>query len=111
LQTKYFFYICAHLIYLLIKKFKEMKKLLTLLMVAGMFSLVACGPSEEEKANAEAEASAQAEQVMNEAVEEATQEVAEEVADSTAEGEMKCEEGKCEEGKCGDEKAEEAHAE
>ena len=26
-----------------------MKKVLALLMVAGMFSLVACGPSEEEK--------------------------------------------------------------
>jgi protein involved in sex pheromone biosynthesis len=30
-----------------------MKKVLALLMVAGMFSLVACGPSEEEKAAAE----------------------------------------------------------
>ena len=33
-----------------------MKKVLALLMVAGMFSLVACGPSEEEKAAAQAEA-------------------------------------------------------
>ncbi len=33
-----------------------MKKLLALLMIAGMFTLVACGPSAEEKAKMEAEA-------------------------------------------------------
>ncbi len=43
-----------------------MKKLLTMLMVAGIFSLVACGPSEEEKAAAEAEAAAMVEEMMGE---------------------------------------------
>ena len=41
-----------------------MKKVLALLMVAGMFSLVACGPSEEEKAAAEAEAQKIADDLM-----------------------------------------------
>lgn len=56
-----------------------MKKLLMLLMVAGIFSLVACGPSEEEKAAAEAEAAAAVEELFNgleEAVEETTTELA-----------------------------------
>ncbi|MDF1672643.1 MAG: hypothetical protein P1U41_04015 [Vicingaceae bacterium] len=55
-----------------------MKKVLALLMVAGMFSLVACGPSEEEKAEAEA--------AMNEMVEgldAAMEEVVEEVEEET----------------------------
>ena len=65
-----------------------MKKVLALLMVAGMFSLVACGPSEEEKAAAEAEAQKIADDLMKgleEAVEEEpTDEVEEEdPADST----------------------------
>lgn len=65
-----------------------MKKVLALLMVAGMFSLVACGPSEEEKAAAEAEAQKIADDLMKgleEAVEEEpTAEVEEEApADST----------------------------
>ena len=50
-----------------------MKKVLALLMVAGMFSLVACGPSEEEKAAAEAEAQKIADDLMKgleEAIEE-----------------------------------------
>ena len=59
-----------------------MKKVLALLMVAGMFSLVACGPSEEEKAAAEAEAQKIADDLMKgleEAIEEepATAEVEE----------------------------------
>lgn len=59
-----------------------MKKLFALMMIAGMFSVVACGPSQEEKDKAEAAAKAQADSVMN-----ASQEVATEVAaavDSTA---------------------------
>lgn len=65
-----------------------MKKVLALLMVAGMFSLVACGPSEEEKAAAEAEAQKIADDLMKgleEAIEEEpTAEVEEEApADST----------------------------
>ena len=58
-----------------------MKKLLTMLMVAGIFSLVACGPSEEEKAAAEAEAAAAVNELfdsMEEAIEEETAEVGEE---------------------------------
>ena len=62
-----------------------MKKLLSMIMVAAMFSLVACGPSEEEKAAATAEAEAAVTELMEtleEApAEEATAEVAtEEVA-------------------------------
>jgi len=45
------------------------------MMIAGMFSLVACGPSAEDKAKAEAEAKAQADSVMN-----ASQQVEAEVA-------------------------------
>lgn len=56
-------------------------------MVAGMFSLVACGPSEEEKAAAEAEAQKIADDLMKgleEAIEEEpTAEVEEAPADST----------------------------
>jgi hypothetical protein len=33
-----------------------MKKFLSMIMIASLFSMVACGPSEEEKAAAEAEA-------------------------------------------------------
>jgi len=65
-----------------------MKKVLALLMVAGMFSLVACGPSEEEKAAAEAEAQKIADDLMKgleEAVgEEPTAEVEEEVTEEEA---------------------------
>ena len=50
-----------------------MKKLFALMMIAGMFSLVACGPSAEEKAKAEAEAKAQADSVMNAAQQPETQ--------------------------------------
>lgn len=60
-----------------------MKKLLAMIMVASMFSLVACGPSEEEKAAAEAEAEAAVNELMNtldEAAEEATAETATEEA-------------------------------
>ena len=52
-----------------------MKKVLALLMVAGMFSLVACGPSEEEAAAAAAEAEAAMEEMMS-GMEEAVEEVA-----------------------------------
>lgn len=60
-----------------------MKKLLAMIMVASMFSLVACGPSEEEKAAAEAEAEAAVNELMNtldEAAEEATAEATTEEA-------------------------------
>ena len=68
-----------------------MKKFLSLIMAACLFSIVACGPSEEEKAKAEAEAKAAVEAMFNEietAVEETEVvevEVEEAPADSTAE--------------------------
>lgn len=65
-----------------------MKKLLAMIMVASMFSLVACGPSEEEKAAAEAEAEAAVNELMNtldEAAEEATAEATTEEAAATEE--------------------------
>lgn len=42
-----------------------MKKAFTLVAVASMFSLVACGPSEEEKAKLEAEAKAKMDSLFN----------------------------------------------
>ena len=51
-------------------------------MVASMFSLVACGPSEEEQAAAEAEAAAAVEELFNgleEEIDAATEEVVAEV--------------------------------
>ena len=50
-----------------------MKKVLTLVMVASMFSLVACGPTPEEQAAAEAEAQKIADDLMK-GFEEAVQE-------------------------------------
>ncbi len=61
-----------------------MKKFLTMLMVASIFSLVACGPTEEEKVAAEAEAAAMVEEMFEGLEEEmeATEEVvAEEVVE------------------------------
>ena len=80
-----------------------MKKLFTLLMVASMFGLVACGPSAEETAAAEAEAEAMvnemfegAEAAMEEVVAEEEVELAEHVCDAT------CEEGECTGPRCGE---------
>lgn len=42
-----------------------MKKVFTLVAVASMFSFVACGPSEEEKAKLEAEAKAKMDSLFN----------------------------------------------
>jgi ABC-type glycerol-3-phosphate transport system substrate-binding protein len=67
-----------------------MKKLLSMIMVAAMFSLVACGPSEEEKAAAQAEAEAAVNELMN-TLEEAPAE------EATAEAEAPAEEAKTEE--------------
>lgn len=70
-----------------------MKKLLTMLMIAGLFGLVACGSGND--AEAEAEAAALVEGLMNDAVDavdEATEETAEALvahecgADCTEEG-------------------------
>ena len=79
-----------------------MKKLFTMLMVASMFGLVACGPSAEEKAAAEAEAEAMVnemfeglEEAMEEEVVEET-ELAEHVCDA------KCEEEGCTGARCGE---------
>lgn len=54
-----------------------MKKVFTLVAVASMFSFVACGPSEEEKAKLEAEAKAKMDSLFNAASQSLT-------ADSTA---------------------------
>lgn len=70
-----------------------MKKLLSMIMVAAMFSLVACGPSEEEKAAAQAEAEAAVNELMN-TLEEAPAEEA--TAEATTE-EAPAEEAKTEE--------------
>lgn len=45
-----------------------MKKLLTLLMVAGIFSLVACGPTQEEKAVIEEAADQEADAILEDAM-------------------------------------------
>lgn len=54
-----------------------MKKVFSMIMVAAMFSLVACGPSEEEKAAAQAEAETAVNDLMNNLEEPATEATAE----------------------------------
>lgn len=44
---------------------QQMKKLFTLLFIAGAMSIVACGPSAEEKAKMEAEAKAKMDSLFN----------------------------------------------
>ena len=56
-----------------------MKKFLTMLMVASIFSLVACGPTEEEKVADEAKAAEKVEEMMVGLEEVAEEVVAEEV--------------------------------
>ena len=58
-----------------------MKKLFTLVAVAGMFTFVACGPSAEEKTKMEAEAKAKMDSLFNAASAAVSTEVA---PDSTA---------------------------
>ena len=74
-----------------------MKKIFTLLMVASMFSLVACGPTEEEQAAAEADAAAMVEELfegLEEDIDAATEEVAEvELAEHVCND--NCVEGQC----------------
>jgi len=64
-------------------------------MVASMFSLVACGPSAEEKAKAEADAEA----MVNEMFEGLEEAMEEEVAEETELAEHACD-AKCEEAGC-----------
>ena len=79
-----------------------MRKIFTLLMVASLFSLVACGPSEEEAAAAEAEAEAMVND-MFEGLEEAVEEAAEEVAElKEHECDATCEESGCTGARCGE---------
>ena len=73
-----------------------MKKLLVMLMVAGIFSLVACGPSEEEKAAAEAEATEMVDEMFEESTED-VEEVAEEATEEEATEEEAAEEEATEE--------------
>lgn len=68
-----------------------MKKFLSMIMIASLFSMVACGPSEEEKAAAEAEA----EKLTNELMQSLDQAV--EGSEATAE-EATTEEATTEEG-------------
>jgi hypothetical protein len=68
-----------------------MKKILTLLMVASLFSLVACEPSEEEQAEA-----TETLKIMLDDMEEATEEKSEHVCDA------KCKEDGCTGSKCGE---------
>jgi len=82
-----------------------MKKVLVLLMVAGMFSLVACGPTEEEKKAAEAEAAAMVEEMMG-GLEDAMEEepaAEEEMALAVHECDATCEENGCTGPRCGEE--------
>ena len=79
-----------------------MKKLFTMLMVAGMFGLIACGPSAEEKAAAESEAEAVVNEMFEE-LEEAAEEVSEEVELAAHVCDAKCEEAGCTGPRCGEE--------
>jgi len=57
-----------------------MKKILMMLLITSIFSLVACGPSEEEKAKAEVEAAAAVEELFNgleEEIDSSTEDVSE----------------------------------
>ncbi|MCL4817122.1 MAG: hypothetical protein KJZ56_10820 [Flavobacteriales bacterium] len=78
-----------------------MKKFLSMIMIAGLFSMVACGPSEEEKAAAEAEA----ERLTNELMQSLDQAVEE--SEATAE-EATTEEAPAEEAPAEEAPAEEA---
>tara|TARA_B100000809_G_scaffold39989_1_gene34955 strand:- start:249 stop:503 length:255 start_codon:yes stop_codon:yes gene_type:complete len=71
-----------------------MKKFLTMLMVASIFSLVACGPTEEEKVADEAKAAEKVEEMMVGLEEVAEEVVAEDVVaeDVAVEGEEATEE-------------------
>jgi len=62
-----------------------MKKVLTLVMVASMFSLVACGPTPEEQAAAEAEAQKIADDLMKGFEEAVQEEPVAEVEEATTE--------------------------
>lgn len=85
-------------------KIAQMKKLFTVLLVAGMFGIVACGPSEEEKAKALEgleEMEEDTEDLLNnleepateeEATEEVTEEATEEEEESAEEAEEMSEE-------------------
>ena len=54
--------------------FEIMRKIVMISLITSIFSLVACGPSEEEKAKAEAEAAAMVDEMFNAAGEETTTE-------------------------------------
>ncbi|OFZ00727.1 MAG: hypothetical protein A3K10_12420 [Bacteroidetes bacterium RIFCSPLOWO2_12_FULL_31_6] len=60
-----------------------MRKILTFLMIASIFSLVACGPTEEEKVAAEAEAADAVEQLFDELEEEEADSSTEDVSEAT----------------------------
>ncbi len=82
LRILIFSYLCAQIL-VLIKKQKliKMKKLFSLLFVAGALSVMSCGPSAEEAAKMEADAKAKMDSLFNAASAAVTTEVA---PDSTA---------------------------
>jgi|1185.fasta_scaffold99364_2 hypothetical protein len=58
-------YICAQILILTQTTKNKMKKLFTVLFIAGAMSIVACGPSAEEKAKQEAESKAKMDSLFN----------------------------------------------
>lgn len=61
-----FSYLCAQILVLITKnKQTKMKKLFSLVFVAGALSIVSCGPSAEEAAKMEAEAKAKMDSLFN----------------------------------------------
>jgi thioredoxin-like negative regulator of GroEL len=54
-----FGYLCAQILVLIINQTNKMKKLFTLLFVAGALSIISCGPSQADKDKAEAMVKAQ----------------------------------------------------
>ena len=59
------YYICAQILILTQTTKNKMKKLFTLLFIAGAMSIVACGPSAEEKAKQEAESKEKMDSLFN----------------------------------------------
>ncbi|HET6228272.1 MAG TPA: hypothetical protein VFF27_18470 [Bacteroidia bacterium] len=58
-------YICAQILILTQTTKNKMKKLFTVLFIAGAMSIVACGPNAEEKAKQEAESKAKMDSLFN----------------------------------------------
>lgn len=59
------YYICGQILILTQTTKNKMKKLFTVLFIAGAMSIVACGPNAEEKAKQEAESKAKMDSLFN----------------------------------------------